>query len=145
MTTIRCARTYDAAALADLCGELGYPSTRQQIVARLAAIEALPSHKLLVAEDAEGRVVAWLLAAEAASLTGDAETEILGLVVTAESRNNGIGAELLRAAETWAQSRGAQRLRVRSNTAREPAHRFYERAGYTRSKSQHVFIKALDW
>ncbi|HEY0233312.1 MAG TPA: GNAT family N-acetyltransferase [Dokdonella sp.] len=143
MTTIRCARTYDAPALAELSGVLGYPATRQQIVARLAAIETAPAHKLFVAEDADGRVVGWLHAAQCATLTEDDGAEILGLVVEAPARSRGIGAALLQAAEAWAKARGASYLRVRSRIEREGAHRFYERAGYARSKTQHVFRQPL--
>jgi GNAT superfamily N-acetyltransferase len=143
MTTIRTARTYDASALAALAGELGYPATPRAIVARLAAIEAEPASRVLVAEDARGRVVGWLHVALTAHLLDDATAEILGLVVTAGARGGGIGAQLLHAAEDWARTRGAVRLRVRSRVERERAHRFYERAGYARAKTQHVFAKPL--
>ena len=143
MATIRCARTYDAPALAELSGALGYPATRQQIVARLAAIEATPAHKLFVAEDESGRVVGWLHVAQCVALTEDDGAEILGLVVAADLRGRGIGADLLRAAENWARARGAGYLRVRSRVERDGAHRFYERAGFARSKTQHVFGQPL--
>lgn len=143
MTTIRNARNYDAPALAELCGQLGYPATRQQIVARLAAIEAGAAGRVLVAEDAEGRVVGWLHVAQQAHLVDDEVAEILGLVVAEPARGSGVGAGLLWAAEAWARERGVEQLRVRSRVERERAHGFYERAGYRRSKSQHVFAKAL--
>ncbi|MBO9663202.1 GNAT family N-acetyltransferase [Dokdonella sp.] len=144
MTTIRNARNYDAQILAELCGQLGYPATRQQIVARLAAIEADPAARVFVAEDAEGRVVGWLHVAQQAHLVDDEVAEVLGLVVAESTRGHGVGAELLRAAETWAHERGAAHLRVRSRIERERAHRFYERAGYQRRKTQHVFAKSFD-
>lgn len=143
MTAIRNARNYDAPALAELCGQLGYPATRQQIVARLAAIETDAAGRVLVAEDAEGRVVGWLHVAQQARLIDDEVAEILGLVVAESMRGSGVGAGLLRAAEAWARERGIAQLRVRSRVERERAHGFYERAGYRRSKSQHVFAKLL--
>ena len=88
MTTIRCARTYDAAAIAALCAELGYPATRQQVVARLAAIEAAAA-QVFVAENDSGEVAAWLHVGLCAQLTGDDEAEILGLVVSADARGDG--------------------------------------------------------
>jgi GNAT superfamily N-acetyltransferase len=140
MTTIRNARTYDATAIAGLCGELGYPATREQIVKRLAAIDAASACSgVLVAEDREGRVVGWLHVGLAAHLTDDASAEILGLVVHESARGAGVGAELLLAAQTWANAHGAAQLRVRSRVERERAHRFYERAGYVRIKTQAVF------
>ena len=141
MTTIRCARTYDAPALAALCDELGYPATRQQVVTRLAAIEASPTAKVFVAEDSHGIVIGWLHIVQTPHLVDDDTAEILGLVVADGTRGRGIGAALLDAAETWSRARGARELCVRSRVERERAHGFYERAGFVRSKTQHAFRK----
>lgn len=143
MPRIRAARSYDVPAIATLCGELGYPATRQQVVTRLAAIEAVDGHCVLVAEDDGGHVVGWLHVAQAVHLAADPDAEIVGLVVAASSRSAGIGAALLRAAEDWARQRGASRMRVRSRVERERAHCFYEREGYVRKKTQGVFGKPL--
>lgn len=143
MTTIRTARNYDAPALAALCGELGYAATRQQVVARLAAIEAQAAGRVFVAEDAGGAVIGWLHVALQAQLLDDEVAEILGLVVADAARGRGIGRELLRMAERWARERGATAMRVRSRVGRARAHGFYERAGYVRTKTQHVFGKPL--
>ena len=144
MTKIRAARTYDAPAIASLVGQLGYPATRQQIATRLAGIESEPSSRVLVAEDASGRVIGWLHVAARTQLTEDACADILGLVVDETARNAGVGASLVAAAEDWARSSGCVRIRVRSRETRERAHRFYEREGYARNKVQHVLHKALD-
>ncbi|HEY6939952.1 GNAT family N-acetyltransferase [Dokdonella sp.] len=139
--TVRTARTYDAAAIAGLCGELGYPATRPQIVSRLAAIETAGQGCVLVAEDAIGALVGWLHVGQHVSLTGDAEGEILGLVVREDARGRGIGAALVAASEDWALAHGCARMRVRSRVERERAHRFYDRAGYAPVKTQIVFGK----
>jgi GNAT superfamily N-acetyltransferase len=141
--TVRAARTYDAGAIAELCGELGYASTRQQVVCRLAAIEAEGQGCVLVAEDAAGMLVGWLHVGQAASLTDDVEGEIRGLVVREGSRGAGVGARLVEAAEQWARAHGCARMRVRSRLERERAHRFYERFGYARRKTQVVFDRPL--
>lgn len=143
MTTIRTARSYDAPAIAELCGELGYPSTRQQMVKRLAAIEGNADGRVFVAEDGQGRVIAWLQVALAAQLCDEACAEVTGLVVAQPMRGQGIGGQLVDAAEAWARTRGAVRIRVRSRQERERAHQFYERAGYERVKTQVVFSKPL--
>ncbi|MEO6688033.1 MAG: GNAT family N-acetyltransferase [Dokdonella sp.] len=143
MTTIRTARSYDAPAIAELCGELGYPTTRQQMVKRLAAIEGQVDGRVFVAEDPEGRVIAWLQVALAAQLCDDACAEVCGLVVAESARGHGVGRQLVDAAEAWARTRGAVRIRVRSRQERERAHEFYERAGYARVKTQVVFSKPL--
>jgi GNAT superfamily N-acetyltransferase len=143
MTTIRTARTYDAQAIAELGGQLGYIATRQQIATRLAGIESEPASRVIVAEDNNGRVVGWLHVAARTQLTEDACAEVLGLVVDEPARGAGIGEALLRAAEDWARSAGCVRVRVRSRDTRERAHRFYERAGYARNKVQLVLLKPL--
>lgn len=143
MATIRSARSDDAATLAALSGELGYVATPDQIVARLAKIEAAGMTCVLVAEDAQRAVVGWIHVARAGDLTGDADAEILGLIVAASTRNLGIGAGLLRAAEEWARAHGATQMRVRSRIERENAHRFYEKTGYARIKTQALFRKLL--
>ncbi len=143
MTTIRAARTYDAQSIAELGGQLGYAATRQQIATRLAGIESEPASRVIVAEDAKGRVIGWLHVAARTQLTEDACAEILGLVVDEPSRGGGIGEALLRAAEVWARAAGCVRVRVRSRDTRERAHRFYERAGYARNKVQLVLLKPL--
>jgi N-acetylglutamate synthase-like GNAT family acetyltransferase len=143
MTTIRAARTYDAAAIAGLCGELGYPATRAQIVSRLAVIEADAQACVLVAEDASGVAAGCLHLALCASLADEPCVEIRGLVVAASARGRGIGGELLLAADAWAHARGCARVCVRSRVERERAHRFYERAGFIRAKTQAVFGRAI--
>jgi GNAT superfamily N-acetyltransferase len=144
MTTIRAARTYDAPAIAELGGQLGYAANRQQIATRLAGIESERSSRVLVAEDAAGNVIGWLHVASRTQLTEDACAEILGLVVDERARGAGVGAGLVRAAEAWARAEGCARIRVRSRDTRERAHRFYEREGYARNKVQLVLHKALD-
>ncbi len=142
MTTIRAARTYDAAAIAALCGELGYASTRQQVVSRLAAIEA-GNARVWVAENAAGEVVAWLHIACQDSLLGDDGAEIHGLIVTRAARGMGLGRALIEHAVRWASERGCTRLCVRSRVERERAHRFYQREGFVVTKSQRVFVLDL--
>jgi GNAT superfamily N-acetyltransferase len=144
VTTIRAARTYDAPAIAELTGQLGYPATRQQIATRLAGVEAESASRVFVAENQEGRVVGWLHVAARTQITEDACAEILGLVVDASARGGGIGLALVNAAESWARTHGCAHIRVRSRTERERAHRFYERAGYARNKVQLVLRKPLE-
>jgi GNAT superfamily N-acetyltransferase len=142
--TLRQARPADAAELAALATELGYPSTAADVERRLPFLLADPEHLLLVAAGAGDRAVGWLHAAIRRQLANDARVEIVGLVVAAERRGSGIGARLLAEAEQWAREAGVGQVRVRSNVARERAHGFYLRAGYTRAKTSHVFVKELE-
>lgn len=140
---IRNSLASDAARIADLATQLGYPSTPEEIIHRLAAVAQDGSHVVFVAEDAEGAVVGWADVFELRVMAHDAVAELAGLVVDSAQRSSGIGKELLLAAEDWARVRGLPKLVLRSNVIRGEAHHFYEREGYERLKTQHVFMKKL--
>ena len=139
---IRPARIDDAAAIAVLSGQLGYPTTSEQMMPRLAAILRRDDMAAFVAE-VDGSVAGWLHMFGCERLESEPSAEIGGLVVADGLRGAGIGAQLIAAGERWARNRGYQLVRVRSNVIREDAHRFYERAGYAREKRQAVFVKLL--
>ena len=65
------------------------------------------------------------------------------LVLKEARRGSGVGRALLAAAERWAVAHGYNLVRVRSNVVRDRTHYFYERLGYTRKKTSHVFDKRL--
>jgi GNAT superfamily N-acetyltransferase len=139
---IRPATLADAAAIAALSGQLGYPSTEEEIRDRLRTLESGGSTEVLVAES-DGRIDGWIAVRGDLSLETGPFAEIAGLVVDESARGKGIGASLVEAAERWAKERGHTRIRVRSNVVREAAHRFYERLGYIPKKKQQVFDKDL--
>jgi hypothetical protein len=56
----------DAAALAALAEQLGYPTTPAQVAQRLAELDASAEHAVWVAEGAGGRVAGWVRAPAAA-------------------------------------------------------------------------------
>jgi len=132
----------DAEAAAALSGELGYPADAASVRARFAALDGRPEHGLLVAEDA-GAVVGWIHVHDDWTLESGRMAELLGLVVSGARRGAGVGRALVAEAERWAVARGCARLRVRSNVTRERTHGFYDKLGYRRAKSQHVFDKLL--
>jgi GNAT superfamily N-acetyltransferase len=139
---IRRMRSADAEAVAGLCGQLGYPSTRDEIAHRWARLAGDPAHAVFVAVG-DGRPMGWIHVAVRPLLEFDLSAEICGLVVDEASRGAGIGRLLLNAAERWALENGCGAVRVRSRIARARAHAFYERHGYVKSKTQHVFEKPL--
>jgi GNAT superfamily N-acetyltransferase len=71
------------------------------------------------------------------------QAEIGGLVVGESHRGQGVGQLLMQQAEEWARARGCRAVYLRTNVIRTDAHRFYERLGYTRIKTQHAFRKNL--
>lgn len=139
---IRPALVTDAPAIARLATELGYPTSHEQAARRLEVLTRRDSHFIAVAE-LSSQVVGWVAAERRLLLESGERAEIVGLVVAANSRRAGIGATLVRAAESWAIARGFRVIGVRSNIARIEAHPFYERLGYARAKTQHAYTKQL--
>jgi GNAT superfamily N-acetyltransferase len=140
--SIREADDGDAAALAALSTQLGYPADAATLRERLHRVRSQKIGRVFVAVDA-GAVVGWTHVVERFHLEEIPFAEIAGLVVDENARNAGVGALLLRTAEAWARDGGHTQLRVRSNVIRERAHRFYAREGYVERKRQVVFDKPL--
>jgi GNAT superfamily N-acetyltransferase len=141
--TLREARPEDAAAIAVLATQLGYPSTAGQAEARLRDVASRPENAVLVAE-IDAVVTGWIHVAGTHSVDSDPFAAILALVVDENRRGQGIGAQLVEAAAEWARRHGFRMLRVRSNVVRERTHAFYERLGFARIKSQVVFARPVD-
>jgi GNAT superfamily N-acetyltransferase len=140
---IRRAKSTDAARIAELSGQLGYPATPLEIAQRLRQIKPASQHAVLVAESPERKAIGWLHVSVSPLLEAQLRAEVNGLVVDDDERSRGTGALLLRAAEQWARSRGCKDMSVRSNVLRERAHQFYLRHGYEHCKTQKAFRKQL--
>lgn len=140
---IRIAKNGDAARLADLSGQLGYPATPAQIRQRLRGIQPSAHHALFVVETKDAGVIGWIHVSKQPLLEVDLRAEINGLVVAENHRSLGAGARLLAAAEDWARKHGCKGMSVRSNVIRERAHQFYERNGFEHYKTQKSFRKPL--
>lgn len=132
----------DAGAVAALAGELGYPSTTEQVTRRIRALEGRDGEHAIVAE-LDGALVGWTHVRAIACLESEPHAEIWGLVVSERVRSRGVGSALVSECERWAQSRGLAMIRLRSNVVRTRAHALYERIGYRVVKQQKVFEKQL--
>lgn len=137
---IREATAADAAALAALSTQLGYPAQPGEAAERLAALG--PEGAVLVAE-AHGAVLGWIHVCGIRFFQSPPFAEVGGLVVDEAARGKGVGKLLVEAGARWAAERGYRKLRVRSNVVREDAHRFYERESFRRVKTQAVFDRGL--
>lgn len=133
----------DAAAVARLSGQLGYPVAAQALATRLQGLLASEGQAVYVAADPQGEVVGWIHGAEQVLVESGTRCEILGLVVDEAARRGGIGRQLVEAVERWALGRGLPEVSVRSAVSRAESHPFYEQLGYNRVKSQHVYRKRL--
>ncbi len=110
---------------------------------RIERLIARASQFVWLAEDEDGAIAGWIHAGEEELLESGPRCEIFGLVVDEAFRGHGAGRLLVTAAERWAADRGLSRVTVRSNVVRDGSHPFYLRLGYERSKTQHVYRKAL--
>ncbi|HEX4023418.1 MAG TPA: GNAT family N-acetyltransferase [Steroidobacteraceae bacterium] len=140
---IRAARVEDAAPIARLAGELGYPTDAAAMRARLGLLAGQPGHWVGVAQTSTHELCGWIHVARCLVLEVGEYAEILGLVVGSQGRRGGVGRGLVAAAERWSGEQGLTSIRVRSNVARHESHLFYPSVGYLRSKTQHVYAKPL--
>lgn len=139
--TIRRASLEDAAEVARLAGELGYPTEPDEMRRRLEGLLANPSHHVAVIDGDGDRLRGWVHVEHRLSVEDGDFAEIVGLVIHPSVRRTGMGRRLVRAAEDWASERGVRTITVRSNIARDASHPFYEALGYSRDKTQHVYSK----
>lgn len=139
---IRQATIGDAAGIARLATELGYPSSDVEMAARLGSLLRSDSQFVGVAEDGSN-LVGWVAAERRLLLESGTRVELVGLIVGSAARRCGTGRALVAAAEAWALGQGVKVISVRSNVARLESHPFYERLGYARTKTQHAYSKQL--
>jgi GNAT superfamily N-acetyltransferase len=132
----------DARAAAALSEELGYPASVEDMKQRIESLGTLD--RVVYVACLGGEVVGWIDVGVTRHLQSEPYAEIGGLVVSNEARSGGIGRSLVARAEQWARERGLKKVVVRSQIAREGAHRFYMREGYERTKTSAVFTKKLD-
>lgn len=140
---VRPAASADLGRVAELAGQLGYPSTRAEIEARHAVLSSDPERILVVATTPDGRIVGWLEFGMRDSFLSGRHAEIAGLVVDAAVRRQGVGRTLVAWAESEARRRGAARLRLTSNSQRVEAGSFYPSLGFTQTKLSRVYEKSL--
>jgi GNAT superfamily N-acetyltransferase len=139
---IREARPRDYARIAELAGQLGYPSSADEIAKRLEGMQHSNEHAVFVAQVGSD-LAGWLAVFVYRVVEADPRAEISGLVVDERYRSQRIGMHLLARAEDWARKNGCREIGLRSNVIRDRAHAFYERHGYKHVKTQKSFRKDL--
>jgi GNAT superfamily N-acetyltransferase len=133
----------DAAGVAQLSGELGYRTTIPEIAERISAVSSYPDHVVLVAESRDGRIVGWIHVFAALRIESRGFAEIGGLVVGSPYRRQGVGAQLVAAAEQAAARLEFATIRVRCRVDRGGARSFYREQGFLSVKTQRVYEKLV--
>jgi N-acetylglutamate synthase-like GNAT family acetyltransferase len=139
--TIREALDSDAVSIAELLGDLGYPTLAAAVPARLAAMRAEGGQWTLVAEE-ERQVVGMATIVVRHVINRDEPFGRLASVVVRDGwRSRGIGGALLARTEEICREAGCSAIEVTSADRRDRAHDFYRRHGFDEYPRR--FIKVL--
>src|SRR2546425_5067623 len=103
----RPAEETDAAPIALLCGQLGYPSREEEVLRRLRLILRDADHAVLVAQVSDGRVVGWIHVFGARLVEHDPRAEIGGVGGAGGIWGRGGGAVFVRGGGTGGAGGGA--------------------------------------
>jgi predicted N-acetyltransferase YhbS len=133
----------DAVAVAELCGQLGYPASGAEIAERIKALLTRIEDQVAFVACLGGEVVGWIEASIVHHLQSAPHALIGGLVVKDGVRSLGVGRRLCAEVEEWSREKGMAVLRVTSRTTREDAHLFYLRSGFRQTKTSAMFEKVL--
>lgn len=128
---IRPARIADAAAVSELLHQLGYAQDDTAATATRIRTWAGDAAGAAYVAEADGELLG-LVAVHVCPFferTGS-WGRIVALVVAEQSRGQGVGGQLVTAAESFAASRGCVRMEVTSAVRRHEAHEFYRRRRY---------------
>lgn len=130
---IRDATAGDAADIAQLLGELGYPSTVEQARARIERIGRHEDCRIRVFVEGES-LLAMIAMQRIHAIEHDVPVlHLSALVVSSAARRRGIGRMLIDDAEAFARASQCVRISLGSGLQRANAHAFYESIGFTRS------------
>ena len=139
---LRAARPADAAPIAELLGQLGYPVAPDVLVHRVERLAASTADEIWLAEeDAEVVGLAGLHVSDSLEHDGPV-AKISALIVDERLRGKGIGAALVDAAEDEARRRGCVLIFLTTAERRKEAHGFYRRLGFEETGRR--FAKSLD-
>lgn len=142
--TIKQAMPDDAAAIAELSGQLGYASEIKATSNRLSAIMKEDSSNCVFVAVYNSVLIGWIHGFYAQRIESDPFVEIGGLVVEEHYRKMGAGKLLVENVMNWALSKNCSTIRVRCNIKRVETHIFYKKIGFQLSKQQKIFDLQLE-
>jgi len=135
---IRTITCEDYKLITSLTNQLGSNVQTDIVKDQINTILNNPDHFAFVAV-LNDEVVGYIHCFNAIRLTSKPFTEICGLVVNEKERGNGIGKLLVKHVEVLFNNN--RKIRVRCNTKRKLAHKFYFDQDYSLSKEQKIFEK----
>ena len=94
--------------MADQAAQLGYPVQPDELRRRLAAVTANDDAAVLVATDPQDRAIGWLHVELKRTLVAPLTAQIMALIVDERVRGEGVGRDLVAAADAWAAARGCR-------------------------------------
>ncbi len=139
---IRGAVPADAADIAALLGQLGYPALPRQAADRLDALARRDDGTVLVATGHDGAVIGVIALHWCVMLHQERPVaRITTLVVDDRERRRGIGRVLMKAGAQAARMAGCDALELTTATHRQDAHAFYRAQGFTDAALR--FVRSL--
>lgn len=137
MTTVREASIRDVDGISQVSSCLGYTqSSREESKKRLAEVLASDTDIVWIYEEGT-KIKGWIHLFVAIRLASEKFAEIGGLVVDQSHQRSGIGRKLVETAIKWSEQNNLS-LRVRCNSEREGANKFYKSMGFKVQKQQIV-------
>ena len=139
--SIRQATASDAEALAFLVAEPGFDYPTESSLVRQRLIDLIRAGDCILVAVYKSELIGMALLHRTRFLHRVPDGRISSLVVAESYRGQGIGALLIKKAESVFHKWGCGRVEVSSGAKREAAHKFYNREGYTEQPKR--FIKIL--
>jgi N-acetylglutamate synthase-like GNAT family acetyltransferase len=138
---LRDALAEDAAAIASLLTQLGYPVGGDSVVQRLERLRRAGDRVVIAEVGGHIAGVAHLQVLPAIEYDGPT-ARLAALVVDENSRRSGVGGALVEAVEAEARGRGCALLFLTTAERRADAHAFYRAVGFERTGRR--YAKRLD-
>ena len=129
--SVRRAQPGDAAPVATLLAELGYPGNQTEEVRRRLAMWERETAGLALVAERQGQLAGIIAVTAIPYLEREGRWgRIVALVVSSACRGQGIGRRLVDAAEKAAGELGCVTMEVTSRRSRTESHPFYRNLGY---------------
>ena len=139
---IREAVEEDAELLAKLATELGYKTTKDEVLKRFEKLKNKKGHHIYVA--VEDEVAGFISFEHYETIYCDPGINITGFVVEEGQRHKGIGRKLMEEVEKYAIANNLAFIRANSGSKRVEAHEVYRKLGFDSEKDQKRFLKELN-